>query len=193
MACWYPGQKPAVGQSSRPQKEAEDRETTAVRNAEWSKTQEFWAQSNTKWGMQVGKPFLIVSGLRHIYLNVSLQVLTQYVGMTDRKITSTIFYLCRYERWEVINKMWQQYADEVLRSAGKPEEAAMQLDLHGCHLRVARHRNGQQAGVEGIVVAYNDHVFHVVTQKDRCMHVARLKDCDFHIRLNPQQVAVIMT
>lgn len=118
----------------------------------------------------------------------------QYSRKTDfHNYVVNSCHLGRYDKWEVINRMWQQYAADALRNAGSKEEAVMQLDLHGCQLKVVRHKNVQLAGVEGIVMVYNDSVFHIVTQQDRCMHVPRLKGCEWHIRLNTQHTVVHLT
>lgn len=82
-----------------------------------------------------------------------------------------------------LNQKWNKYAREAMRSAATPEEAAWQLELHGCVLAVKQHRNPQFVGLEGIVVRYSKQAFHLVSQKDRPHVVPRLKDCRFQVTL----------
>jgi RNase P/RNase MRP subunit p29 len=99
----------------------------------------------------------------------------------------------RYERLAAIHEMWKQYTGEQLRGASSAEEAVSQLDLHGSQLRVARHRNAQLVGAEGIVIGYNDGVFHLVSRQDKLIRVGRLAGCEFHIRLDAQKIAILMS
>ncbi len=73
-------------------------------------------------------------------------------------------------------------------SSANPEEAALQLDLHGCLLAVKQHRNAQLTGKEGIVVRYSKHAFHIVSVEDRLHVVPRLKPCRFEFRVDRLRV-----
>lgn len=71
------------------------------------------------------------------------------------------------------------------------EEAALQLDLHGCLLTVKQHHNPQLVGKEGIVVRYGKHAFHVVSKEDRLHVVPRSKDCKFEFKVDRLRVILM--
>lgn len=96
--------------------------------------------------------------------------------------------LSRIENLKPLNQRWEAYAREAMRSAANPEDAASQLDLHGCWLAVKQHRNAQLIGEEGIVVRYSTQAFHIVSTRDRLRVLPRLKDCEFQVKLDQRQV-----
>ncbi|BDA43430.1 probable ribonuclease P protein subunit p29 at C-terminar half [Coccomyxa sp. Obi] len=91
---------------------------------------------------------------------------------------------CRYDKLRSLNQRWESYAREALVNSANPEEAALQLDLHGCLLAVKQHQNPQLTGKEGIVVRYSKHAFHIVSMEDRLHVVPRSRDCNFEFRVD---------
>ena len=91
-----------------------------------------------------------------------------------------------------VHKLWQRYVRDLLRCGqGSEEQLLMQMELRGSHVTVAQHRDGRFVGQEGIVVRYNDTVFHVVTPTDRVIRVPRNPGCEVQFRIDARRVVSV--
>lgn len=95
----------------------------------------------------------------------------------------------RYSHMVPVHRLWQQYVRDLLRCGqGSEEHLLLHMDLQGSHITVAHHRDGRLVGLVGIVLMYNDTVFHVVTPADRLTRVPRKPGCEVQIRIDAQRV-----
>lgn len=103
--------------------------------------------------------------------------------------------LVRYSQMLPVHALWQRYVGGVLRAAGPGGEAAalLQLDLHGCMIRIAQHRDARLVGVSGVVAKYSDAAFHVVSRDDRLHIVARLPGCEVQYQIDAKRVVSLQT
>ncbi len=96
---------------------------------------------------------------------------------------------CRYSLLLPLHQLWQKYTRDVLRcEQGALKEQLMQLDLHGCLLRVVQHRDARLVGQQGIVVRYSGAVFHLVSGADKLFRVPRLQHTEVQFRVSDSQV-----
>ena len=80
----------------------------------------------------------------------------------------------------------------ALSTSGVSAETAFQLDLHGCHVKVAKHPNAQLVGLEGIAIKASERNVHIVTKDDRHAVIPRSPSSELRYRVSNSDVVSLL-